>query len=302
MPQPIKRKLNAMTRATMVRLVKEIYFRTPLWRFFLPIMKFDMTIAQLNFITSTLRTIKNDGAVVEIGVGGGATSVVINNFMKENKIERPFVAIDTFFGFTQEDADYERKFRGKTEDYLAFRSNRKDWYSKTLRAHGVEGARVFQADAKEFDFAAIGPIAFALLDVDLYKPVQTVLPQLYQSLAPDGLIIVDDCATEASLYDGAGEAYREFCSRMGIAQELVHDKLGIIKKTILKNRMTAFRNRSDSNEFRFEHKPDQCGGPLFGPDRGLVRRLLMRRKTDIKSTGRPFRLRPHHGYQPDLRK
>jgi O-methyltransferase len=219
-----------MTRATTIRLVKEIYFRTPLWRFFLPIMKFDMTIAQLNFITSTLQTINNDGAVVEIGVGGGATSVVINNFMEENKIERPFVAIDTFFGFTQEDADYERKFRGKAEDYLAYRSNRKDWYSKTLRAHGVEGARVFQADAKKFDFTAIGPIAFVLLDVDLYKPVQTVLPSLYQSLASDGVIIVDDCATEASLYDGAGEAYREICSQMGIAPELVHEKLGIIRK------------------------------------------------------------------------
>jgi hypothetical protein len=195
-------------------------------------MKFDMSIAQLNFITCTLQTIKKDGVVVEIGVGGGATSVVINNFMKENRIERPFVAIDTFFGFTQEDADYERKFRGKTADYLAFRSNRKDWYSKTLRAHGLEGARVFQADAKEFDFTAISPIAFALLDVDLYKPVQTVLPLLYQNLTPDGVIIVDDCAPEVSLYDGAGEAYREFCSQMGIPQELVHGKLGIIRKKL----------------------------------------------------------------------
>lgn len=35
--------------------------------------------------------------VLEVGVGGGATSVIINQFMKAFKINRPFLAIDTFF-------------------------------------------------------------------------------------------------------------------------------------------------------------------------------------------------------------
>jgi len=37
---------------------------------------------------------------------------------------------------------------------------------------------------------------------------------------------------EESIYDGAGEAYRNFCSKIGIAYELVHDKLGIIRKPL----------------------------------------------------------------------
>ncbi len=218
------------TRTILIRLLKTIFFSTPLWRFFLPVMKFDMSVAQLNFITNTIEAIKNDGAVLEIGVGGGSTSVIINIFMKQKGIKRPFYAIDTFSGFTKEDADFEKNNRGKTDNYLGYRSNSKKWYSKTLIAHGIESAHVFQSDAKQFDYAEIGSIAFCLLDVDLYKPVESILPRLYENIVPGGVIIVDDCALEESLYDGAGEAYRAFCSKMGIAKELVHDKLGIIRK------------------------------------------------------------------------
>jgi O-methyltransferase len=220
------------TRTLFVRLVKGIYFSTPLWRFLLPVMKFDMTIAQLNFITSTLESIKSDGAVLEIGVGGGSTSVVINTFMKDKSIKRHFYAIDTFFGFTGEDVAYEKNSRQKTDDYLGYRSNSKKWYEKTLIAHGINDARVIQSDAKKLDYSAIGPLAFCLLDVDLYKPVEFVLPRLYEILVPGGVIVVDDCALRDSLYDGAGEAYRNFCSKMGMTQELAHEKLGIIRKPI----------------------------------------------------------------------
>src|SRR6516225_4181107 len=68
----------------------------------LPIMKFDKKIAQLSFITEAIKYVKADGAVLEIGVGGGGTSIVINKFMEEESIDRPFYAIDTFYGFTQE--------------------------------------------------------------------------------------------------------------------------------------------------------------------------------------------------------
>ena len=101
------------TRTIIIRLLKTIFFNTSLWRFFLPVMKFDMSVAQLNFITNTIEAIKNDGAVLEIGVGGGSTSVIINIFMKQKGIKRPFYAIDTFSGFTKEDADFERKIAEK---------------------------------------------------------------------------------------------------------------------------------------------------------------------------------------------
>jgi predicted O-methyltransferase YrrM len=218
------------TRTRLVRLIKALYFSTPFWRYFLPVMKFDMTIAQLNFITSTLESVKPAGAILEIGVGGGATSVAINMFMKQKSIQRPFYAVDTFSGFTEEDVDFEIRQRGKSNSYLGYQTNSKTSYSKTLIAHGVEHAHVIQADAKDLDYTKFAPLAFCLLDIDLYKPVESVLPRLYEVLEPGGIIIVDDCALEESLYDGAGEAYRNFCAKMGAIPELAHEKLGVIRK------------------------------------------------------------------------
>ena len=152
--------------------------------------------------------------------------------MKQKSIKRPFYAVDTFLGFTEDDVLYEKRNRGKTDNYLAYRSNSKKWYAKTLIAHGIENAHIVQSDAKQFDYSVIGPLAFCLLDVDLYKPVENVLPRLYEILVPGGVIIVDDCALEESIYVGAGEAYRDFCSKFGITQELVHEKLGVIRKPL----------------------------------------------------------------------
>ena len=191
-----------------------------------------MSISQLNFITNTLAEITHEGAVLEIGVGGGTSSVMINRFMKSKSTWRPFFAIDTFSGFTREDIQFEKDHRGKVDDYPYYRSNSKEWYSKTLIAHGITSANVYATDAKNFDYAVIGPLAFCLFDVDLYKPTEIVLPRLYEILVPGGVIIVDDCSLEPSIYDGAGEAYRKFCSKMGFKEELIHEKLGVILKPL----------------------------------------------------------------------
>lgn len=217
-------------RTRLIRLIKSFFFKTFLWKYFLPVMKFDMSISQLNFILETISSIKNDGAIVEIGVGGGSTSVVINNYLSNQKIKKPFFAIDTFYGFTKEDILYENNVRGKSDQYLYYRSNSKSWYIKTLIAHGISNATVFQADAKEFDYNKFGQIAFCLFDVDLYNPTSVVLPILYSKLIPGGVIIVDDCQNDLSIYDGAGQAYREFCNKFNLKEELVFNKLGVIRK------------------------------------------------------------------------
>ena len=65
-------------RTLAVRIVKVIFFNTPLYKYFLPVMKFDMTVAQLNLIIESILQIKGEGVVLEIGIGGGATSIMIN--------------------------------------------------------------------------------------------------------------------------------------------------------------------------------------------------------------------------------
>ena len=217
-------------RTLAVRIVKVIFFNTPLYKYFLPVMKFDMTVAQLNLIIESILQIKGEGVVLEIGIGGGATSIMINQALKYSQSNRKFIAIDTFRGFTEEDISYENSFRGKVGNFQAYQSNSMDWYKKTLLAHGINDAFVIESDCKKVNYDQIGPIAFCLFDVDLYFPTKKVLPILYDQLIPGGIIIVDDCDPLHPIYDGAGQAYLEFCNHFSLKPEIVHQKLGLIKK------------------------------------------------------------------------
>ena len=219
-------------RVFFIRFVKSLFFKTPFWRYFLPIMKFDMTFAQLNFMLETISEITSDGIIFEVGVGGGSTSVVLNNSNMLTENPRPFYALDTFYGFVEEDIKFENEKRGKNDNYLYYRSNSKEWYTKTLFAHGVKNAHIFQCDAKLFDYDAIPGIAFCLLDIDLYSPTKDVLPKIYNNLVPGGVIVVDDCSALVTIYDGAGHAYREFCKEINHNEELVFEKLGVIRKPL----------------------------------------------------------------------
>jgi hypothetical protein len=73
------------------------------------------------------------------------------------------------------------------------------------------------------DYTQFAPVAFCFLDIDLYNPIASVLPRIHDVLAPGGVIIVDDRNPAQSLYDGAGQACREFCATRGIAPEIAHD-------------------------------------------------------------------------------
>lgn len=217
-------------RNSAIRFVKSLFFNSGLYKYFLPIMKFDMTVAQLNCVIESIYSIKGEGAILEIGVGGGATSVMINRAIKDFSKKRQYIAVDTFNGFTDEDISYENKFRGKKNDYQYYKSNSKRWFEKTLEAHGIRDSIVIESDCKNVDYSKFGPIAFCLFDVDLYLPTKEVLPILYSHLIPGGVIIVDDCDPLHPIYDGAGQAYREFCVHAGMTPEIVHRKLGIIRK------------------------------------------------------------------------
>lgn len=215
-----------------IRLMKYLFFKTSLYKYFLPVMKFDMTVAQINLIIEIINQIRGDGVILEIGVGGGATSVMINQAIKFQKPKRQYIAIDTFSGFTEEDISYENNIRGKNDKFQFYKSNSKEWFEKTLLAHGIPDAHVIQSDCKEVEYSKLGPIVFCLFDVDLYLPTKKILPTLYQNLIPGGVIVVDDCDPSHPIYDGAGQAYREFCDDTGLTPEIAYKKLGVIRKPL----------------------------------------------------------------------
>jgi hypothetical protein len=48
-------------------------------------------------------------------------------------------------------------------------------------------------------------------------------------MAPGGIVVVDDCRPSRN-FDGALQAYQEFCKQHRIEQQIVANKLGILKK------------------------------------------------------------------------
>jgi SAM-dependent methyltransferase len=169
------------------------------------------------------------GCFVEAGCAYGATTVFLNKYLNNIRSERNYYAFDTFSGFVQEHADYEIAKRGKPGRLRdEFVENKKIWFDRSMEMHDVSRVKSFQADISKFDFASIAPIAFCLLDVDLYRPIRQALPKIHGAMAPGGIIVVDDCKPN-SIWDGAMQAYEEYVTEQRLPREIHCEKLGIIR-------------------------------------------------------------------------
>jgi O-methyltransferase len=187
---------------------------------------------QLIFLAQCLAETRDvPGCCAEIGCAYGRTTAFLRKFMNENEIHKGYYAIDTFAGFVPEHLDYEAEQRNKdrTIDQW-FVNNKKKWFDHSLKISNVDSVVSIESDAAKFDFDSIGPIAFALLDVDLYLPMIDILPKLYRNLSSGGMILVDDCMPHAH-WDGALVAYEEFVAKNGIERKIMLNKIGIITKS-----------------------------------------------------------------------
>lgn len=169
------------------------------------------------------------GIVLEVGVARGMTT----RFLAEHAricTHDKIVAVDTFTSFTKRDLEYEIRNRGKRASELnGFSYND---FSKWKRnfASLSDIVTAVQADCAEFDYGTIGPIKLAYLDVDLYLPTKSALPKIYDALIPGGAIFVDDVAASNGGYDGAHQAYMEFCESNRMVPKVHGGKCGEIRK------------------------------------------------------------------------
>ena len=186
---------------------------------------------QLIFLAQCLEELCDvPGAIVEAGCSRGATTVWLKKHADHLGLERPVYALDTFEGFVSEQVDYEVRHRGKDRSLQwVFTENRLRWFEETLRVAGVSGVAPIRCDVAGFDFAALAPIAFCFLDVDLYLPIRAALPRVHAALSPGGLIVIDDCLA-GTPYDGALAAYREFVAAEGLPETIVHTKFGLVRR------------------------------------------------------------------------
>jgi O-methyltransferase len=170
------------------------------------------------------------GSCVEAGCANGATTALLRKWMACRGIKKDYYAIDTFCGFLPDHVEYEIKSRSKPQSIrYPFSSNKKAWFDHSMKLSRVDGVTSIEADVASFDFSSVAPIAFCLLDVDLYVPVAAALPKLYDHCSPGAVIVCDDCQPN-SLYDGALQAYEEFVQARHLPDDIRCGKLGIIHK------------------------------------------------------------------------
>ena len=170
------------------------------------------------------------GAVCEIGVAQGDTSVFLLEHMRTMDDPRPLHLFDTFAGFTDESIAVEVNERGKdVREYDKFRYGDEDIFVRKLKKQGYSNFRTIKGDASIFDWSSIGPIGAVLLDIDLYAPTKAIMNAIWPLLQPGGGIVLDDCLADTP-WDGSLQAYLEFIAEHNLPFERAGQKGAVIRK------------------------------------------------------------------------
>ena len=170
------------------------------------------------------------GAIAEIGVAQGDTSMFLLEHLRSVGDPRPLLLLDTFAGFTEESIEFEVSRRGKrSADYDKFRYGDEARFRRHLTKAGYSDFRTIKGDAATFDWGTVGPLGAILLDIDLYQPTIKVLEAAYPLLVPGGGIVIDDCLADTP-WDGSLQAYIEFITAHDLPFERVGQKGAVVRK------------------------------------------------------------------------
>lgn len=200
-------------------------------KFAAPSYRYNIEPIQLTYLINEIEKFKEvKGSVIEIGVARGLTTRFLCEHIRKQKIEdtTTLYAIDTFDSFTQADLDFEVRERGKAmAELTAFGYNDFAVWSKNFADFPF--VIPVKADCSAVDYSALSPIKLVFLDVDLYLPTKNTLPKLFDALISGGAIVCDDVLNN-NVYDGAYQAYMEFCEERGFKPEIIGNKCGVIRK------------------------------------------------------------------------
>ena len=224
------RTLNRHARGLMT-MAKRVAYRLPVLRAALfPEYRYWLDPGELAAMVGLIDATRGDGAVVEIGVARGDTSVFLLEHLRTTGDPRTLVLVDTFDGFTGESIAYEVSQREKRSSELSdYSYGNARVFNHSLARLGYTNYRIIEGDCSKVDWSKIGPIGALLLDVDLYLPTLETLEAVWPLIVPGGGVVVDDCA-EPAWCDGALQAYREFITRHDLPFTRVGGKGALLRK------------------------------------------------------------------------
>ena len=225
------RRLNSRARGVMT-MAKRIAYRTPFLRTAMfPEYRYWVDPGELAAMIELIDATKGgDGALVEIGVARGDTSVFLLEHLRTTGDPRTLVLIDTFAGFTQESVAHEVASRKKRSTELSdYSYGNARIFNHSLARLGYTNYRIVESDCSKVDWTGIGPVGAVFLDVDLYLPTLHTLEAIWPLVVPGGGVVVDDCV-EPAWCDGALQAYCEFIDRHDLPFLRVGGKGALLKK------------------------------------------------------------------------
>ena len=212
--------------------LKKIAFRyTSLGKPFYP---YNIEPCQLSKLINLLDELKDSkGNFAEIGVARGQTTLFLShhiesiNYLNFNKNFK-YYAIDTFSSFLKDDLNYEINNRGKTlQDLKSFSYNSFEKWKDNFKC--FDFVKPIKSDCSVFNYEKIAPLKLVFIDVDLYLPTKNTLNKIFKHIIKGGYILIDDVHDNRN-YDGAYQAYMEFCSDNQISPLIIGSKCGLIKK------------------------------------------------------------------------
>lgn len=207
--------------AARTRLRRYLYYRYP----------YSFNPRELGFLVECLdRTGSLSSPILEVGCAYGHTTVFLNKHLAAVGDPRQYICIDTFAGFTPEDASYEEYQRGKSAAFYrqSYRDADLKTFRRTLANNDITSVVAIKSDVAAWVPDLPSGVSFCLIDVDLYKPVLAALRKIVPLVRPRGIVVVDDCNTH-NLWDGALEAYNEFTATEGLPSKIVGARLGLIE-------------------------------------------------------------------------
>ena len=176
-----------------------------------------------------LQTKKIKGDILEFGVGRARSVITTCHLINENKINKNYLAFDSFSGFgniTSKDKSYRNPKDGEwaTSPKKQFRYNIEN-IKKIISLHiyknnfkNVKFIKGFVEDTLPKKIKKIDSISFINLDLDLYSGHKVVLENTFEKLSKHGLIYFDDVIPKDKnpSFPGASIAVREFFQKKKI--------------------------------------------------------------------------------------
>jgi O-methyltransferase len=152
------------------------------------------------------------GAIVEVGCFQCGTSAWAQRFLDAIGSPRPYVCIDTFAGFVDEQFAGDVRLGTRPSHRGGFKASSPALVRQLLEQWNCPSIQLMQADIVALPADRLPEhISVALIDVDLDEPTFAALDKIYPRLVPGGAILVDDCSDAPSNpFRGARVGYERF--------------------------------------------------------------------------------------------